>query len=320
MITTRIIKGGNIKGNIENYFKNNIPVINGVEFTEDDIQADYVILYEDNMFKNNFVINHDPNRVWVINAEPDTDVFATTHNSWQNAGRVYGYSSKKNHKNYINSPQMINWYVNKSYDEIIAYSGKNKASGIGWVTSNKGFLPGHKKRMKFLKNIKSELGDDLHLAGSGFKYLKNKWDGIAPYKYNLAIDNWVSKYSIDEKVMDCWAGLSLPLYYGSPEIHKYFPEKSFERIDIEDKNVGEKISEIINGDLFEERLPYILEARDILLNKHNMFNRLANDIIEHNKKTPKSPPQKVILEHTQIKYPLMERIKTKINQFTGLLK
>ena len=296
------------------FFKKNIPVIGNVEFTDKDISADYAIIFAPKMYKKEFRLNHDPSRIWVIVSEPDAGVFAPLHDKWQNAGRVYGYSDKKYHEKYIATPHIgSRWFVGKSYDEIMKYNGENKLSGIGWVTSNKGFLSVHKKRMEFLKNIKLILGDDLHLSGSGFKYLETKWDGLAPYKYNLAIDNWVSKNSIDEKPMDCWAGLSLPLYYGSPDIHKYFPEKSFVRIDIEERFVGERIKEIINSDLYEERLPYILEARDIVLNKHNVFHRLANDIIKHNNETPKQPPEEIVLEHCPIKYPLMERIKTKFN-------
>ena len=314
MITVRIVNDFKFVGGMKTFFKNNIPVVDGVEFTNEDVPSDYIIVWCNNMYKNEVVLNHDPSRVWVIVGEPDTEVFGHLHRRWQNVGRVYGYSDIQHHSKYVNEVPFSRWFVGKTYDEIMAYSGEDKQSGVGFVTSNKGFLAGHKKRMNFLETIKPVLGEDLHLAGNGFKHLNTKWDGVAPYKYNLAIDNYITKYGVDEKVMDCWAGLSLPLYYGSPEIHKYFPEKSFIRIDIEDKFVGEKIKEIIHSDLYEERLSYILEAREITLNRHNMFNRLARAVKEYDRKNPIQPAQEIILEKSSIKYPLMARIKSKINK------
>ena len=315
MITVRVVNDFSFLGGIESFFKNRNPIINGVHFTDQDVPTDYILVWEHNMYKSDFVLHHDPSRVWAVDGEPDSGVFHTIKDKWANAERVYSSADVKYNDNNMNAPEMINWFVGKSYDEIIKYKGENKTHGVGFITSNKSILPGHKKRMAFIKTIKGALGNDLYLAGKGFQHIKTKWDGLVPYKYNLSIENHISDFTMTEKLFDSWAVVSLPLYYGSPCVDKYFPEKSLIRIDIEDKFVGEKIKEIINSDLFEERLPYILEAREILLNKHNMFNRLANDIITHNQLTPKQPPQQVILEHAPIRYPLTARIKSKFNDW-----
>ncbi|WP_152535924.1 hypothetical protein [Bradyrhizobium sp. Ai1a-2] len=70
----------------------------------------------------------------------------------------------------------------------------------------------------------------------------------------------------------------MPIYYGSPAITRFFPSDSMVLIDPEDKNVIQKIREIINSDLWKERRDAIREAKRLVLEKYNIFAYLARFI------------------------------------------
>jgi hypothetical protein len=64
--------------------------------------------------------------------------------------------------------------------------------------------------------------------------IENKWDGLKAYKYSIAIENSAHLHYFTEKIMDCFLALSMPIYWGCPNILDYFPEKAIILIDIND--------------------------------------------------------------------------------------
>jgi hypothetical protein len=184
--------------------------------------------------------------------------------------------------------------VERTIDQLSAISEVPKSKALSWVTSNKSDLPGHKIRLDFLARLKREVPFDLY--GNGFQRLADKWDGVAPYRYSIAFENTIEPTYFTEKLMDCFVCHTLPLYYGAPDILKYFPAKSMVLIDPEDPAVFQRIRDIIASDLWRERLPFILEAKELVLKKYNSFNRLAA-YLDVASETPASPSQDIVLFH-----------------------
>ena len=50
-------------------------------------------------------------------------------------------------------------------------------------------IPGHIKRRSFLQFIQNNASIDIDLFGRAVRAIEDKWDGLAPYKYSLAIEN-----------------------------------------------------------------------------------------------------------------------------------
>jgi hypothetical protein len=76
-------------------------------------------------------------------------------------------------------------------------------------------------------------------------------------------------------------GLSVPIYYGAPNIAEYFNENSLHTIDINNaaKSI-EIIEDIINTDQYEQTLNYLIESKNKVLTQYNLVNRIVN-IIEN---------------------------------------
>jgi hypothetical protein len=83
------------------------------------------------------------------------------------------------HKNKILSQQALPWWVghklsndrdrvtiyDKTYDELKNINLVKKERLVSIIVSDKSFTKGHKERMKFLKKLKSEFGEQIDIYG-----------------------------------------------------------------------------------------------------------------------------------------------------------
>ena len=63
----------------------------------------------------------------------------------------------------------------------------------------------------------------------------------------------------------------IPIYWGGGNLKKYFPEKSFIKIDINDKNCIDDLVNLIENDDYYDRINDLREAKYLILNKYNMW-------------------------------------------------
>ncbi|MDR2388333.1 MAG: hypothetical protein LBD89_00910, partial [Tannerellaceae bacterium] len=179
----------------------------------------------------------------------------------------------------ISSQTALPWHVNKSYDELAALTQEeaigNKQKTLSWITSDAKDLEGHLLRMAF-KDFLLQENLNFDLWGRGFAPIDDKFDGLYPYKYSMAIENYSCNDYWTEKISDCFLAWTMPIYYGAKNIRNYFPEQSMILIDPNDpKQSLSIIKEAILGNGFEERIDYIAEARELILNKYQFFPMIA---------------------------------------------
>tara|TARA_B110000211_G_C14004081_1_gene519938 strand:- start:208 stop:1215 length:1008 start_codon:yes stop_codon:yes gene_type:complete len=164
------------------------------------------------------------------------------------------------------------------YDKLTDMKPMKKINKLSIVLSNKDFSNGHKKRIKFLdKLMNSDIADSVDVYGHGFNPIPDKWDAIVKYKYHLVLENSLLDDYWSEKLADAFLGFSLPIYYGCPNISDYFSQKSLFKIDIDqiDKSI-DSIQEILESNLYDERLESIRLSRHKVLNDYNIFNLMAS--------------------------------------------
>jgi hypothetical protein len=114
------------------------------------------------------------------------------------------------------------------------------------------------------------------------RVIEDKWDGLAPYKYSLAIENSFSPDYWTEKLADCFLTWTIPFYFGCTNLEEYFPEESFIRIDIDKPQIAmDRIISAIKNNEWEKRLPALKTAREQLLNRYQLFPHLAKRIQSH---------------------------------------
>jgi hypothetical protein len=189
--------------------------------------------------------------------------------------------------NAIYTQAMLPWFVgiksiNGNREVTLNYEDLqqieiNKTKLISVITSNKAFTKGHQDRLDFVDKLKAYYGDKIDVFGHGFNEFEDKWDVLAPYKYHISIENSSSKYYWTEKLSDCFLAQSYPLYYGCTNIDEYFPNKSYSEINIHDFDQAVKVIDAaIAGNLYENRLEYLKQSRNLVLNEYNLFNNIVS--------------------------------------------
>jgi hypothetical protein len=231
--------------------------------------------------------------------------------------------------NVIHSQTALPWYVgwdvntnernvfNKNYDELSLLGPQTKSKLISSVLSRKTKTAGHRQRLEFISKLKEKLGDKFDVYGAKFNQIADKWDAIAPYSYHLSLENSTCKDYWTEKIADAYLGDSYPIYFGCPNITEYFPEDSLSVIDIYKPDQAiEKISEIINGRLYEKSIESRKNARDLILNHYQMFPFISRIV----KKMPikNTYGTRAVYPQSHFSGTLIGRVKSKIKRIINL--
>lgn len=190
------------------------------------------------------------------------------------------------HHEIHNSWLAATWWVGKSYDELKQMKiSPEKTKNLSVIDSGKASLSSHQSRLnvinKLIRKYPGLVDVYGHItvgkSGSPYKHSlppKQKDEGLIPYRYNLVIENGSTDYYFSEKLLDpilCW---TMPIYWGCKQIDKFFPKGSYVNIDIDDPDAIEKIIDITKSDYREQNLAAIAEARQLILDKYNLFPTL----------------------------------------------
>lgn len=193
-----------------------------------------------------------------------------------------------------------------NYDELSSMAPVKKTKLISVISSNKTMCEGHRQRLAFVEKLKAHFGDKIDVFGRGIRDFTDKWDVLAPYKYHIAIENQRQDYYVTEKIMDPYLAFSYPIYYGAPNVARQFLQASFMPIDIKDANRSiTRIEELIAKDIYEKKLPAIMEARRRVLNEENFFVKIAKLATQC---SSYGVPQENIIRH-EYEFSLRWRIK-----------
>lgn len=314
----QIIK--NYKDSYRDYSPNQSMQWGDIVFTEEKVkECDFILVL--NTPKKSVKVKCAPENVMAIMQEPyhpgDTD--------WMNDQLEKYRYVLTNHMpdpmpvdtTIIPSHGALHWYVKKTYDELKTIeTAPQKDKMISCIASSLTRWPGHKKRVAFIDYLKqhNELGIDFF--GKGTQFLDDKWEGIAPYKYSIVIENSSMDDYWTEKISDVYLAYSLPFYFGCINIDKYFPRDSYIWIDISDPfKALETMKSAIENNEWEKRLGSIQEARRRVLDEYNLLPFAAKFIEQHYSAKEK---KKFIL--TTYQYPIVERIKRYMRKKSAKLK
>lgn len=247
----------------------------GIKFTTDPVaECDYLIVIDHP--DSDFEVYCNPACIWLLNSEPPAEFHRLRHMGDAQYGRIYVQDTFTNSSYHVPAQPCLPWWIGKSYDELMQQPVPLKTKQLSWITSNAKWLRGHKKRMIFLETLQKQIDFDLY--GKGFTPIEDKWDGLAPYRYALAVENHSSEYYWSEKLADCFLSWCMPIYYGCTRIEHYFPKESLICIDIEDPDAPKIIRSIMVSNAWEKNLEAIAYARQLVLNRYQYFPFITAEI------------------------------------------
>jgi Glycosyltransferase family 10 (fucosyltransferase) C-term len=204
--------------------------------------------------------------------------------------RVYSPINKS--ANSIVSPGFLGWHVMQDWQELSSLPVPYKQKDISCIASGLKQLKGHRRRLSFVEALKNEI-PEIEYFGKGSNYISDKMDGLLPYRYSVAIENTSAPYYFTEKLTDCFLAYTVPVYYGCTNLKSFFPKGSFIEIDIEKPEKAiEMISQIVKRDNWQNRLPALEEARQLVLNKYQPLAAAADKL----RQTTSSAKKQIMLK------------------------
>jgi hypothetical protein len=135
-----------------------------------------------------------------------------------------------------------------------------------------------------LDSIESASSFKIDVFGKGRKLIRDKSEGLDRYMYSIAIENSSSPDYWTEKLSDCFLSMTVPIYVGAPNINEYFPTESFVQVSPEHMVDGiRKVLETASREDYLARVPFLAEARRLVLEKYDFGVELANLLEQKNR-------------------------------------
>lgn len=223
--------------------------------------------------------SYNPNKKNILIAIESPEVIK--HNGWLD--KDMSFVAEISFANFYNLKQ---YYCCRSLystnDNFVDFDFKNeynqKDKLISFIYSNKTHLPGH----QFRHRIAQRFSENLDAFGSGTGvFLKRKIDSLAPYMYQIVIENGKYPEYVSEKFFDCIKTKTIPIYYGGDQgLEKMgFDNRgwiSFNSIDELDNIITKKA----NKAFYYDCLPYMEKNRQLLLDiRKNHYLSLVFNLI-----------------------------------------
>lgn len=129
-----------------------------------------------------------------------------------------------------------------------------KTKLVSMIYSGKDFMEGHHLRHQIATIAKApDIAMDLYGHGCG-RPIACKSEGLSDYCYSVVIENDRAPNYFTEKLLDCFALGTVPIYWGAPNIGKWFNTAGI----IEVENLDQLAWEL--GDLRYRRYPERVDA------------------------------------------------------------
>lgn len=185
----------------------------------------------------------------------------------------------------------VTYWLDKTYDELKALEYPDKLKDVSCIVSSK-----HSHRRNYITKLfqgKPNIdlfgrGHNTATFGDNYKGELNyngncKFNGLIDYSYSIVMENSIQENYWTEKLADAYLSWCMPIYWGCPNLNKYFPDGSYKMLDINNDNPAEEINKFINTKLSDNDILKIKESRDLILDEYNIWEVINKKIkqIEH---------------------------------------
>lgn len=123
----------------------------------------------------------------------------------------------------------------------------DKSKMISMIASNKKMCEGHHLRLQWVERLWGQ----VDMYGRGFNEIALKEEGLCDYMFSIAIENGQYGTYFTEKLLDCFATGTIPVYLGAPDIGNYFNKDGIidltEQFDVSDQIYYNKMNAIVDN-------------------------------------------------------------------------
>jgi len=149
-----------------------------------------------------------------------------------------------------------------------------KCYGTSIIASTKNSLPGHKLRHEIVDNF----GQFFYgIYGRGRNEIKDKISALKQFRYSVVVESCKFDYYFTEKLIDCFATGTIPIYWGCPSIGEFFDPNGIIEFDTLDE-LGFILKNLNHAD-YRGRLPSIynnlIKAREYMIVEDWIYKNCA---------------------------------------------
>lgn len=136
------------------------------------------------------------------------------------------------------------WYGTERYGGTMSGTAyMNKSKDVSVIASDKTETRYHRLRLDIAHRCESYPNVDGYGKGCG-RFIEHKSDALTDYRYSIVVENGVFSNYFTEKILDCFAAMTVPVYIGAPNIGDFFNRDG---IIILDESNTDKLDEILKG-------------------------------------------------------------------------
>lgn len=171
------------------------------------------------------------------------------------------------------------------YCGIDLFRNSKKSKMVSMACSGKTSCEGHLERLRIARLLKDKIDTYGKFDGGTFVDYS---DIYAPYKFNVAMENYSDGYYFTEKILDCFATRTVPIYYGCPHISEFFNDKGILQAKNTDDilNIVDEVLE--HGNSIYESMSDAIEDNYEKVSKYerleqpffNMYSKLLGEIAQ----------------------------------------
>ena len=176
----------------------------GIHFTTKAISECDLLVVLNNRHLEDIRVQCPRGNVWCVMQEPYIPgLYDWLIEGLEPYSLVFTHHPPSADPKFVPSHPALPWLVGRDYDELSAISRPDKTESISWIASDLAFLPAHRRRRRLRQYFHTHARDLVHLYGRGIEFLPRKWDGLAPFRYSLCLENSVGPNLWSEKLADC---------------------------------------------------------------------------------------------------------------------
>jgi hypothetical protein len=155
--------------------------------------------------------------------------------------------------------EKIRWCVPQCKPWVERPAMYQKSKLVSMIASTKIMCSGHAYRQDIANRYKNK----LDLFGRGHVELADKLNGLAEYCFSFSMENDNYSSNFTEKIADCFATATIPIFWGAPDIGDFFNTNGLilleENFDIE----------MLSFDFYMSKIEAIKENHERVLNFPN---------------------------------------------------
>lgn len=171
------------------------------------------------------------------------------------------------------------WYGRNDAGVIDTEQYKRKTKNVSIVSSDKRMCKMHKLRYNLAEYcMKKGLADTFGtFNGGAFVPIEQS---LKDYRYSIVVENALEDYFFTEKITNCFASQTIPVYLGAEKIGNFFNPDGIIKIQLKDLDDIDSIIRLCTKAEYERRIPYILDNFNRVQQYTNMQDYLYETYLQ----------------------------------------